>query len=64
MINLNALSDQIKIIIMEHKDCGGHCHSYGHPNTNTSWDQENEHLSLVITYFVWGVINNGISRND
>jgi hypothetical protein len=60
MISLNGLSDQIKIIIAEHKDCGGHCHSYGHPNTNMEFEKENEHLSAILTYFVWGVMNNGI----
>ena len=64
MISINGLSDAIRTMIMEHKDCGGHCHNYGHPNTNTDWEKENEHLSLVITYYVWGVMNNGISRDN
>ena len=60
MITLNALSDQITMIITEHKDCGGHCHNYGLGNDNMELLKDNEHVSLAITYFVWGVINNGI----
>jgi hypothetical protein len=64
MITLNGLADQITMIITEHKDCGGHCHHYGNANNNMDLLKDNEHLSLAITYFVWGVINNGIYRDN
>jgi hypothetical protein len=57
MISLNGLSDQIKTIIAEHKDCGGHCHSWGQPNNGMNWEKDNEHLSSILTYYVWGVLN-------
>lgn len=57
MISLNHLSDSIKMIIAEHKDCGGHCHAWGQPNNSMEFEKENEHVSAIVTYFVWGVIN-------
>jgi len=64
VISLNALSDQITTIIAEHKDCGGHCHAWAQPNDNPEFMKENEHLGAILSYFVWGVINNGISRDN
>jgi hypothetical protein len=60
MITLNELSDQIITIIAEHKDCGGHCHCWNQPNDNPDHIKSNEHLGSILTYFVWGVIKNGI----
>ena len=63
MISLNLLSDSIKMMIAEHKDCGGHCHTWGQPNDEMDILKENEHLSNIITYYVWGVMN-GIRRDS
>ncbi len=57
MISLNALGDSIKGIIAEHKDCGGHCHCWGQANNEIDVFKENEHLAIIVTYYVWGVMN-------
>ena len=51
------------MIIAEHKDCGGHCHAWGQPNNSMEFEKENEHVSAIVTYFVWGVINGLHSDN-
>jgi len=63
MISLNALQDQITMIIAEHKTCGGHCHPWGEINDQHDYEKENAHLATIITYYAWGVINNGICRD-
>ena len=62
MISLNALSDSIQMIIAEHKQCGGHCHAWGQPNDHMEVLKESEHLAMIVTYYVWGVMN-GIRRD-
>ena len=62
MASVNALRDQIEMIIAEHKDCGGHCHNFGVGNDKPEMFKVDEHLSTIITYYVKGV-NDGLLRD-
>ena len=51
---LGQYGDQLRMIIAEHKACGGHCHHFGQPNDLNEIELPESHLATIITYYTKG----------
>jgi hypothetical protein len=51
---MESYGGQIRMIIAEHKQCGGHCHNFGEPNDLTSVELPEAHVATIITYYTKG----------